>query len=44
MYEDGPISSWPTKEKRKYLKNGVLFVNIFSFQLDEIVPEILQLI
>ena len=31
IYEGGPISTWPTKEKRKFWKSGDLFLNVVSF-------------
>ena len=30
-YEGGPISTWPTKEKRKFWKSCDLFLSIVSF-------------
>ena len=31
IYEGGPISNYPTREKQKFWKSGNLFLNIVSF-------------
>ncbi len=33
IYEGGPISSWPTNEKRKFWGGDDLFLNIVSFKV-----------